>query len=147
MRGAVAAMTTLLALAGAAGAAEHEIRMVGEGPDAAMVFSPDFVHAAPGDTIRFVAADGYHNAESIRGMFPDGAEAFKGDIGKDVTVTLDEEGVYLVKCKSHYAVGMVALVVVGDLPGREALAKAVAGPHPAKAKAAFSRIVASIPEE
>ncbi|MCQ3934644.1 MAG: pseudoazurin, partial [Gammaproteobacteria bacterium] len=91
--------------------------------------------------------DGYHNAESIRGMFPDGAGAFKGDIGKDVAVTLTREGVYLVKCKSHYAVGMVALVVVGALPDRETLARAVAGPHPAKAKAAFSRILASIPEK
>lgn len=148
MRKTVAAAAMIAAtLAGAGHAAEHEIRMLGEGPEAAMVFEPGFIHAAPGDTIRFVAVDGYHNAESIRGMFPDGAAAFKGDIGKDVTVTLTREGVYLVKCKSHYAVGIVALVVVGALPDRETLARAVAGPHPAKARAALAGILASIPEK
>jgi pseudoazurin len=78
-------------------------------------------------------------------MFPDGAEAFKGEIGEDLTVTLTEEGVYLVMCKSHYAVGMVALLVVGTMPDRAALEKAVAGPHPLKARAAFAEILASIP--
>lgn len=148
MRKTVAAAAMIAAMAAGAGhAAEHEIRMLGEGPEAGMVFEPAFVQAAPGDAIRFVAVDGYHNAETIRGMFPDGAEAFKGDIGKDLAVTLTEEGVYLVKCKSHYAVGMVALVVVGERPEREELARAVAGPHPAKAKAAFAAILASIAEE
>lgn len=141
----LAAMTAVAA--GVGHAAEHEMRMLGEGPDGHMVFEPDFIHAAPGDTLRFVPVDGYHNAETIRGMFPDGAEAFKGGIGEDFTVTLGEEGVYLVKCKSHYAVGMVALVVVGELPGRAELARAAAGPHPLKAKAAFARIVASVPEK
>lgn len=135
------------ALAGAGHAAEHEIRMLGEGPDDAMAFQPDFVHAAPGDTIRFVAVDGYHNAESIRATFPDGAQAFKGEIGEDVVMTLPEAGVYLVKCKSHYGVGMVALVVVGDLPDRETLARAVAGPHPLRARAAFAAILDAIPEK
>lgn len=132
--------------AGAAHAAEHEMRMLGQGPDGDMVFAPNFIHAAPGDAIRFVPVDGYHNAETIRGLFPDGAEAFKGGIGEDFTVTLTEEGVYLVKCKSHYAVGMVALVVVGDLPDKDALARAVAGPHPLKARAAFARILEALPE-
>ena len=150
MRALLAAMTAL-ALAGAvtsaAGAAEHEIRMLGEGPDDPMVFEPDFIHAAAGDTIRFVAVDGYHNAESIRAMFPDGAEAFKGEIGKDVIMTLSEAGVYLVKCKSHYGVGMVALVVAGDMPDSETLARAVAGPHPLRARATFAAILDAIAEK
>lgn len=139
------AFAMALALAGTADAAEHEIRMVGAGPDAKMAFEPSFVHAAPGDTIRFIPVDGYHNAETIRAMFPQGAEAFKGEIGEDFTVTLAAEGVYPLMCKSHYAVGMVAVVVVGPLPDRAALEKAVAGPHPAKAKAAFAEILDAIP--
>ena len=134
-----------LVLAGTAHAAEHEIRMVGEGRDAAMAFEPAFVHAAPGDTIRFVPVDGYHNAETIRTTFPEGADAFKGAIGEDFSVTLTVEGVYPVMCKSHYAVGMVGLIVVGAMPDRTALEKAVAGPHPAKAKAAFAEILDAIP--
>ena len=100
---------------------------------------------APGDTIRFIPVDGYHNAETVRGMFPDGAEAFKGGIGEDFTVTLTQAGVYPVICKSHYALGMVAVVVVGTMPGREALERAVAGPHPLKAKVAFREILGLIP--
>lgn len=146
-RTAIAAAVAALLAAGASHAAEHEIRMLGEGPEARMAFEPAFVHAAPGDTIRFVPVDGYHNAETIRAMFPAGAEPFKGGIGEDFTVTLTEEGVYPLMCKSHYAVGMVALVVVGEMPEREALERAVAGPHPLKARAAFAGILASVPQE
>ena len=144
---AAAAMVAAMLVAGLGHAAEHQIRMVGEGPDGDMAFEPAFVHAAPGDTIRFVPVDGYHNAETIRSMFPDGAEGFKGGIGEDFTVTLGEAGVYPVMCKSHYALGMVALVVVGDIPDAQTLARAVAGPHPLKAKAAFARILETIPHE
>jgi pseudoazurin len=127
----------LLTAAGAGHAAEHRIEMLGEGKDATMAFAPAFIHAAPGDSLRFLPVDPYHNAETIRGLFPDGAEAFKGALG--------EEGVYLVMCRSHYAVGMVALVVVGAMPDRPTLEKAVAGPHPARAKAAFAAILDSLP--
>ena len=151
-RAAIAAMVAGLLSAGASHAAEHEIRMLGEGPEARMAFEPAFVHAAPGDTIRFVPVDGYHNAqtigaESIRAMVPAGAEPFKGGIGEDFTVTLAVEGVYPLMCKSHYAVGMVALVVVGEMPEHDALERAVAGPHPLKARAAFAEILASVPRE
>ena len=143
---AVAVMLAAALAAGVGHAEEYAIRMVGEGPQDHMAFEPAFVHAAPGDAIRFVPVDGYHNAETIRGLFPDGAEAFKGGIGEEFAVTLDEEGVYLVMCKSHYAVGMVALVVVGEIPDDETLKRAVAGPHPLRAKARFSEILASIRE-
>lgn len=136
----------LLAAVGAGHGAEHTMHMLGEGPDGDMVFEPDFIHAAPGDTIRFMPVDGYHNAETVRNLFPQGAEAFKGGIGEDFTVKLTVEGVYPVICKSHYAVGMVALVIVGDMPDRTALEKAVAGPHPLKARAAFAEILASLPQ-
>ncbi len=145
-RTTAAAMMAGLLAAGAGQAAEHEIRMVGEGVEARMAFEPAFVHAAPGDAIRFVAVDGYHNAETVRDLFPAGASPFKGDIGEDFSVTLTVEGVYPVICKSHYAVGMVALIVVGEMPERAALERAVAGPHPLKARAAFAAILASIPD-
>lgn len=116
-------------------AGEHEIRMVtteaGE-----MVFEPDFVRAEPGDTIRFIPASPMHNAETIRGMIPEGAEPFKAGISEDFTVTLDQEGLYGIVCKSHYAVGMVMTVVVGEPVNLEAAMK---WPHPLKAKAVFKR--------
>jgi pseudoazurin len=80
-----------------------------------MVFEPDFVQAAPGDTIKFIATDKGHNAEINKGMLPDGAEAFKGKVNEEIEVTLDVEGVYGVICKPHFAMGMVMTIAVGDV--------------------------------
>lgn len=135
MRRLMMMAAALSLLAGGALAASHEVRMV-TAADGAMRFEPDFIRAEPGDTIRFIPVDPTHNAETIRGMLPDGAEAFKGEISEDFTVTLTEEGVYGIVCKSHYAVGMVMLVAVGE-PGN--LDKASRWPHPLKAREIFRK--------
>ncbi|MFU0504457.1 pseudoazurin [Pseudaminobacter sp. NGMCC 1.201702] len=130
-----------LLMAGSIQAAEHEVHMLNKGAAGAMVFEPSFVQAAPGDTIRFIPTDKTHNAETIKGMVPDGAEPFKGKINEEVTVTLDKEGVYGVKCTPHYGMGMVALVVVGKPLNLEA-AKAVR--QTGKAKPAFAGLFGQI---
>jgi pseudoazurin len=140
---AFAALTTML-LAGGAQAAEHEIHMLNKGQKGAMVFEPDLVKAAPGDTIRFVPTDKSHNAEAIKGMIPEGAEGFKSKINEELTVTLTKEGVYGVKCMPHYGMGMVALIVVGDPVNLDA-AKAVS--HPGKAKKVFEELFAELPAD
>ncbi len=111
---AALALGAAVIFAGAAGAAEVEIKMLNKGEKGAMVFEPDFVSVAPGDTIRFVPTDKGHNAETIKGMIPEGAEAFKSKFNEELTVTLDKEGVYGVKCTPHYGMGMVGLIQVGD---------------------------------
>jgi pseudoazurin len=103
-----------LAAAGPVSAAEHEIRMLNKGDAGIMVFEPAFLKVAPGDTVHFRAVDKGHNAASIDGMIPQGGATWKGGLSKDATVTLDVEGVYGVRCVPHYAMGMVALIVVGD---------------------------------
>jgi pseudoazurin len=45
---------------------------------------------------------------------PEGGATWKGGLSKDVSVTLEAEGVYGVRCVPHYAMGMVALIAVGD---------------------------------
>jgi pseudoazurin len=135
---ALAAMT----IAGGAQAADHEVQMLNKGDKGAMVFQPDFVQAAPGDTISFIPTDKGHDAESIKGMIPDGAEPFKGKISQPITVTLTTEGVYGVKCTPHYGMGMVALVVVGKPANLEA---ANAVKHPGKAKKVFAELLAQVP--
>jgi plastocyanin len=52
----------------AAGAADFEIRMLNKGASGAMVFEPNFVKAAVGDTVYLVAAAKDHNAETAAGM-------------------------------------------------------------------------------
>jgi pseudoazurin len=109
-----AAILTLLALVGGASAEEHVIQMLNKGEKGALVFQPDLVKAAPGDTIKFTPSDKSHNAETIKGMIPKGAEAFKSKMNEEFSVTLQQEGVYGIKCAPHYGMGMVALIVVGE---------------------------------
>lgn len=129
------ALGAALTFAGAAGAAEIEVKMLNKGEKGAMVLEPDLVKAAPGDTIRFVPTDKGHNAETIKGMLPEGAEPFKSKFNEEFSVTLDQEGVYGVKCSPHYGMGMVALIEVGNPVNLEE-AKAVK--QTGKAKAVFA---------
>lgn len=135
----IAALTlgAAVAFAGTASAADIEIKMLNKGEKGMMVFEPDFVRAAPGDTIHFVPVDKGHNAETIKGMIPEGAQPFKSQFSKELTVTLDKEGVYGVKCMPHYAMGMVALIEVGE-PVNLKEAKAVR--QGGKAKAVFDEL-------
>jgi pseudoazurin len=131
------ALGTVVALAGEASAAEFEIQMLNKGEKGTMVFQPALVKAAPGDTIHFVAKDKGHGVETIKGMIPDGATEFKGKINEEVTVTLDKEGVYGVKCPPHYGMGMVALIVVGQPINLE---QAQAVKQSGKAKTVFAEL-------
>lgn len=94
----------------------HEVQMLnrGEGRET-MVFSPSFLRVAPGDTVKFVATDRGHTAESDDALWPEGVELFQGKINEEVEVTFEREGLYGVRCKPHYAMGMVMTVAVGDL--------------------------------
>lgn len=123
---------------GAAYAADHQVQMLNKGDKGAMVFQPDYIVAAPGDTVTFVPTDKSHDAESVEGMLPEGAAPFKGKMNEQITVTVDKEGVYGVKCTPHYGMGMVALIVVGK-PGNVEAAKGVK--HPGKAKKVFAELL------
>lgn len=132
-----AAIFAVLTFAGGATAEEHVVEMLNKGEKGAMVFQPNLVQAAPGDTVKFVPTDKSHNAETIKGMIPEGAESFKSKMNEEFTVTLDKDGVYGVKCAPHYGMGMVALIVVGQ-PVNADEAKAVK--QTGKAKAAFAEL-------
>ena len=118
-------------------AAEVEVKMLNKGAEGLMVFEPALVKIEPGDTVKFVASDKSHNAESIKGMLPEGAAPFAGKMNEDIVVTFDKAGAYGVKCMPHYAMGMVALVVVGK-PDNLDEAKAV--PQSGKAKQVFAAL-------
>jgi pseudoazurin len=131
----VAAAAASMLMGSLAGAAEIEVKMLNKGSEGFMVFEPSFVKAEPGDTIRFVATDKGHNAETIAGMLPDGAVPVAGKMGQDVSVKFDRPGVYGIKCTPHYGMGMVAMIVVGA-PSNQDAAKTVN--HPGKAKQIFT---------
>ena len=123
-------------------AAEFDVKMLNKGSDGtAMVFEPNVVHIAPGDTVHFIATDKGHDAMSVAGMIPDGAEPFEGKSGQDLTVTFTVPGVYGYKCKPHYGLGMVGIVVVGDPVNLDA-AKAVK--QIGKAKKVFAELLGDL---
>ena len=126
------------AFGAAASAAEVEVKLLNRGSAGVMVFEPAFVQVQPGDTVKFVATDKGHNVESIDGMLPEGAAAVAGKMGEDTAVTFDRPGVYGVRCKPHYGMGMVALIVVGK-PANLDQAKAVK--QVGKAKKVFEELL------
>ena len=124
-------------LAVPATAAEFSVLMLNKGEKGGMVYQPDYIKAAPGDTIRFVPTDKGHNVESIKGMLPEGVADFKSKMNEEYVLTVEKEGVYGVKCTPHYGMGMVALIEVGNATNMEA-AKAVK--QTGKAKERFEEI-------
>ena len=97
--------------------AQHFVEMWNKDPEdkkRRMVFSQEILVVQPGDLIQFVATDKGHNVEFIDG--PAGVELpKKSKISKDVEITLDEPGVYVYVCTPHASMGMLGVVVVGDL--------------------------------
>lgn len=138
----VLALALCVGAASAASAAEHEVKMLNKSEQGMMVFEPPLLKVAPGDTVRFVPTDKSHNAESIEGMIPAGAEPFAGKLNQEVTVTFDKPGVYGYKCKPHYAMGMVGLVVVGDEAANLDQAKTVK--HSGKATQKFADLLGKV---
>ncbi len=118
-----------------ADAAEFEVKMLNKGAKGTMVFEPDLLQLAPGDSVRFVATNKGHNAETIKGMVPDGAATFAGKMNEEVLVTFDQPGLYGIRCKPHYGLGMVGLIAVGEATNA---AEASQIKHPGKAKKVFA---------
>lgn len=116
----------------------HEVKMLNRGESGSMVYEPDFLAIAPGDSVKFIATHPTHNAASIPGFLPQGAEPFKGKINEEIEVTFSEAGLYGIQCIPHLAMGMVMLIQVGDQPASEAQ---IPASLPARAKQRFERIV------
>lgn len=137
MLGIIAGAAIALSLVSNVQAAEIEVKMLNRGEKGIMVFEPDLVRIQPGDSVHFIAKDMGHDAVTIDGMLPAGAKPFVGKMNEDLTVTFDVPGVYGVKCKPHYGMGMVGLIVVGE-PQNLDQAKTVR--HPGKAKQVFGAL-------
>ena len=112
----LASLCLALTVAPLAWAETFEVKMLNRGSQGAMVYEPEFIQLEPGDRIKFLASRSGHDAVSIDGMLPAGAQAFKGRINEEIEVAFTEPGLYGIKCLPHYAMGMVMLVQVGAAP-------------------------------
>ncbi|EPR19269.1 pseudoazurin [Agrobacterium sp. TS43] len=102
-----------------ASAETFEVKMLNRGEKGPMVFEPDFLEIAPGDRVRFVPTHKSHNAATIDGMIPEGAEGFKGRINDEFETGFEKPGFYGIKCSPHYGMGMVMLIKVGEATLRQ----------------------------
>lgn len=75
-------------------------------------------------------------------MIPEEAAAFKCKMNEQITVSLEKESIYGVKCMLHCGMGMVPLVAVGR---PENLEQAKGAKPSGKAKKVFDELLALVP--
>jgi pseudoazurin len=112
--GAAMAFTLACLISLPAMSGEIQVKALNRGPSGVFVFDPELVRIRPGDTIALIAADKGHEVHTVPGMIPAGAESFAAKMNENATVTFTEPGVYVIACKPHMALGMVAVIVVGN---------------------------------
>lgn len=110
MKHVVTGLILSIASAGAI-AADHQVRMLNTGKDGTMVFEPGFLKVAKGDTVKFIKVDASHNSASV--VTPAGAAAWKGKPDEEISVKLDQEGVYVYVCEPHKMMAMAGVIQVG----------------------------------
>ena len=115
MKNLLSTVAVLAALTAPAFAADTTVEMLNKRDDGAkMVYSEDITRIDVGDTITWVPTSKGHNVEFIAG--PDGWKApKKSKLNKEVAITFDTPGVYLYQCSPHKTMGMIAIVIVGEL--------------------------------
>ncbi|NKB36778.1 MAG: copper-binding protein [Gammaproteobacteria bacterium] len=83
-------------------------------------FVADIAYIQPGDTVGWINMTS-HNTVSIDGLIPEGAEPWRSELGQNLKLTLDIEGVYAYVCEPHLGFGMVGLIIVGEPTNLEAV--------------------------
>jgi pseudoazurin len=105
-------------------AKDYTVKELNTGADGNLVFEPDFLHIQPGDSVHFVPADAGHDSQSY--LVPEGAQDWKSEISKDITVKFTKQGVYLYECAPHHMLGMLGVIEVGKAVNKPAAEKAAA---------------------
>lgn len=122
----LSAFAIVLMLGSPAAAGELRMEMRNQSGSERFVYEPDFIRVSPGDTVVFVPIDKGHNAVSIEGFGPGGGQPINVGFNKEVAVTFDKPGIYGVKCTPHVGLGMVGIIVVGEVEVPEAARASIA---------------------
>jgi pseudoazurin len=94
--------------------ANHEVKMLNQGPSGVMIFEPAVLKINIGDTVTFKSVDAAHNSASIPGMIPAGASPWNGQLSQDLTISFDVAGIYGYQCTPHSMMAMVGVIKVGN---------------------------------
>lgn len=116
--------------AGTADAKEYVVQELDKGADGMFVFEPEYLHIAPGDSVRFAASNVGHQVQSF--LVPEGAQNWNSGISQDVTVKFQKEGVYLYECLPHHLLGMYGVIQVGKATNKAEAEQAAAAEEKAQ---------------
>jgi pseudoazurin len=83
-------------------------------------FVADILYIQAGDSVGWINMTS-HNTVSIEGLIPEGAEPWRSELGQNLQLALEVEGVYAYVCEPHLGFGMVGLIVVGEPTNLEAV--------------------------
>ena len=100
--------------AGLSYAENTEVEMLNKLNGEYMVYSKKIVKVNVGDTVFWKATDSSHNIEFIKGAVPEGVEAFKSKLNKDVRYEFKIPGIYAYWCTPHKSLGMIGFIIVGN---------------------------------
>jgi pseudoazurin len=103
---------TVLTFSSTSQAEGHEIHGIDNRNYEFMFFEPSFLQVDPGDQVTFVVRHFDHKPRSV--FVPEGAEPWEANQGESITVTLEQEGVYVFDCFYHNVQGMAGVLVVGN---------------------------------
>jgi len=76
-------------------------------------FVPAIVFIEPGDTVAWSNMPS-HNVETLDGMVPEGQEKIESELGANIAVQFDVEGIVCYKCTPHWGNRMGGIIVVGS---------------------------------
>ena len=80
-----------------------------------MVFEPAVIKVNVGDSVKFLPTTKGHSVQSFKGAEsrPTGAEGFKSKLNKTHIYKVEKEGIHVIQCKPHYAMGMIGMIIAG----------------------------------
>jgi pseudoazurin len=95
----------------------YQVKMLNKGANGEkMVFEPMLLRIKPGDKVRFIPVDKGHMSQTISSGIPEGADEFASKVNQAYTQTFTTAGAHAIKCKPHFTMGMIGMIVVGGNP-------------------------------
>lgn len=107
---------TFLSLYTSAFPAEVIVKMLNKSKSGErMVFEPSLVKVTVGDTVKFIPISKGHSIQSLKQekSRPVGALKMKSKKNKEYIYKVEQEGIHVFKCKPHYVMGMIGMIVAG----------------------------------
>ena len=136
-------VAAILLLSIPATAGEVRMEMRNQFESERFVYAPDIIWIAPGDAVVFVPVDKGHNAVSIDGFGTGVNPQINVGFNEEVLVTFEEPGIYGVQCTPHVGLGMVGIIVVGDVEVSDA-ARASIAKLPPKARERLEELLSQV---